>query len=283
MKTAILWLCLTGLLLTGNAWGNLTGKWSCNDGGSYYLRQTGSSIVWYGESAADRPEWANVFSGRIYQGRITGSWADVPKGRSTGAGDLELVVEKSGTALRVVKKSGGFVGTRWTRSAANTIGRRTVSPLRPSGDQDCVRFNPATAALKLVDGRWKIVDGGQWLFDFASDRSAAGRALRLIQHYRMDRVCFIGRPEPAFTYMLAKGGIPSGGIPGDDCVAFDPDRIRVSNVQNRWKIVDGRRWLFDFGKGEADARQALAAIRRHGFSHTCYVGRPDPGFTYLRR
>ena len=107
MQTTVSTIVLLTMLAT-NAWGNLTGKWSCNDGGSYYLRQTGSSIVWYGESAADRPAWANVFSSHIHRDRITGSWADVPKGRATGAGDLELVVEKNGTALRVTKKSGGY-------------------------------------------------------------------------------------------------------------------------------------------------------------------------------
>ena len=283
MKTAVIWFCLAGILSVGNAWGDLTGKWSCNDGGSYYLRQTGSTIVWYGESAADRPAWANVFSGRIHRDRIDGRLVDVPKGRSSGSGSLELVVAKNGTQLRVIEKSGGFIGTRWTRSAAHTIGERPVRPLRLSDNETCIRFDPATVALKQTDGRWKIGDGGQWLFDFASDRTAAQRALQLIHHYRMDRACFIGRPEPAFTYMLAKGGVPSGAVPGDSCLAFDPVGLRISKIDDRWKIADGRRWLFDFGTNEADARQALAAIRRHGFSHTCVVGRPDPGFTYLRR
>jgi hypothetical protein len=194
-----------------------------------------------------------------------------------------LVVEKDGTELRVIKKSGGFGGTRWTRVATATTEARAQKALKPEGNQNCVAFSPVTTVVRQVGGRWKIVAGGQWLFDFASNRSAADRALQLIQHYRMDRACFIGRPEPTFTYMLAKGGIPSGAVTGEDCVAFDPNRIRISKINNRWKIGDGKRWLFDFGRHEADARKALAAIRRHGVRHSCFVGRPTPGFTYLRR
>ena len=82
---------LTTLILVLGAWVadgrcDLTGRWSCDDGGIYYLRQIGEEIHWYGEAAAASPQWANVFSGRIVDDRITGDWADVPKGDSRGSG-----------------------------------------------------------------------------------------------------------------------------------------------------------------------------------------------------
>jgi hypothetical protein len=79
----------------------------------------------------------------------------------------------------------------------------------------------------------------------------------VIRHYRLDRACFVGRPNPSFAYMLAKGGSPTGAMAGEDCVAFDPETLKVGNIQGRWKIVSGRRWLFDFGGNETDARRPL--------------------------
>ncbi len=283
MKTIISAGFILIILITSPAWGDLTGRWSCNDGGTYYLRQTGSRVFWYGEAADAQPAWSNVFSGRIQGTRITGNWADVPKGPTKGAGNLELVLEKDGNELRAVTKTGGFAGSRWTRKVAAASVAQPLKPLRPSGTGDCVRFDPATVSIHQVKGNWKIVDGDHWLFDFGPSQAAAHQSLNVIRHYRMDRLCFIGRPDPLFSYLLAKGGSPSGAMAGEDCVAFDPKTITVSKLQGSWKIVSGRRWLFDFGQSQTEARQALAAIRRYGFSQSCFVGRPDADFTYLRR
>ncbi len=265
------------------AWGDLSGRWSGNDGGTYYLRQTDGYVYWYGEAADAPPAWSNVFSGRIYGTRIKGNWVDVPKGRTTGAGNLELVLEKDGKELRVVNKTGAFAASRWTRIQTDASVTRPLMQLIPSGNADCVRFDPAALGVRQVKGRWKIVDGDHWLFDFGPNQAAAHQSLKVIRHYRMDRACSVGRPNPLFSYMLAKGGSPSGEMAGEDCVAFDPKAVTLSNIQGRWKIVSGRRWLFDFGQGQTEARQALSVIRRYGFSQSCFVGRPDADFSYLRR
>ncbi|HSO18283.1 MAG TPA: hypothetical protein VLT88_02425 [Desulfosarcina sp.] len=275
-------VCLAGLL-AATARADLTGRWSGNDGGTYYLRQQGSTLVWYGEAAPNHPAWSNVFTGRIREGRIKGRWTDVPKGRRAGSGILELAVEENGTLLRAVDKSADFGATRWLRLPARTSTAGPMQRLLPPSDGDCAGFDPESLMVRRQDGGWKIVGNGRWLFDFGPDRAAAEHALRVIRHYRMDRTCAIGRPEPAFTYMLARGGIPSGPMTGEDCLAFDPQALHVGRIDGRWKIVAGRRGLLDFGENASDARRAMAAIRRHGFTHVCFVGRPRADFTYLRR
>jgi hypothetical protein len=47
--------------------------------------------------------------------------------------------------------------------------------------------------------------------------------------------------------------------------------------------VDGSHWMFDFGNNESEARQLLAIIKKYGFKSSCFVGRPDPIFKYLRK
>lgn len=284
MRTILSSIVIIVAAMAVNAWADLTGQWSCDDGGTYYLRQTGRQLVWYAETSDTKPAWTTVFSGRIYNKRIKGRWADVPKGRATGSGDLELAIENDGNTLRTVTNTGGYRGSRWNRQDPEAPALRVLERLQPSDGEDCIRFDPSAVRVQQMDGRWKLIDGDHWLFDFGPDQAAAHQALAVIRHYRMERACFIGPLEqPAFSYFLAKGGSPWGPVAGEQCVAIDPERVTVSKFQGRWKIVSGQSWLFDFGKRQTEAGQALAIIRRHGFTQSCSVGRPGAGFTYLRR
>jgi len=260
---------------------DLTGHWDADDGGRYYLRQIGDRVVWYGEQSSTNPAWANVFEGRVTDGVVRGKWVDVPKGRAGGHGRLRLDVRRRGNVLVAVDKTGGFGGSRWTR-----VGFTPPLAPRPPAHavrEDCVGLDPLNARVEQVGGRWKIVDGSHWVFDFGQRQHEARRALRVVRHYRVDQSCFVGRPDPSFRYLLSSGHAPRGALNGEDCVGLDPRNVRVEQAGGRWKIVDGSHWLFDFGGKEREARKALAIIRKHGFDHSCFVGRPKPSFQYLRR
>ena len=159
-----------------------------------------------------------------------------------------------------------------------------VGAVQPSvGKEDCISFNPATTAVQQIQGSWKIVDGSHWMFDFGNNESEARKALAIIQKYRMNQSCFVGRPNPSFQYMLVSSNAPVGALGGEDCVSFNPATTTVQQIKGSWKIVDGSHWMFDFGANKAEADQTLAIIKKYGFTHSCYVGRPGPSFTYLRR
>ncbi len=96
------------------AFADLTGKWSCNDGGSYYLRQLGKEVFWYGERSPAAPAWSNVASGYIDGNQIILRWADVPKGRIMQEGILILRLDTPDKATATYK-TGGFGGSIWTR------------------------------------------------------------------------------------------------------------------------------------------------------------------------
>src|SRR4051812_17114361 len=57
---------------------SLTGKWSCDDEGTYYLRQVGKTVWWMGKSKNDGQAWTNGFRGTLKDNVVTGDWADVP-------------------------------------------------------------------------------------------------------------------------------------------------------------------------------------------------------------
>jgi hypothetical protein len=92
----------------------IQGIWKANDGGTYYLRQIGNQVWWYGESSPTNPGWSNVFVGTVQGNQISGSWADVPKGRILGSGVMTLRVI-SGNSIRKISGGENFGGSLWSR------------------------------------------------------------------------------------------------------------------------------------------------------------------------
>jgi len=96
---------------------DLTGVWSCDDGGTYYIRQLGNTIWWFGESSVNPGRWSNAAKGTIIRNEISLDWSDVPKGCNLVSGVLALNV-LSKDKLTATKKTGGFGGSTWTRTAS---------------------------------------------------------------------------------------------------------------------------------------------------------------------
>jgi hypothetical protein len=90
-----------------------SGVYKCNDGGTYYVRQSGSSVWWYGESG-DGVSWTNVFKGTIQSGEVRGNWVDVPKGSGQGSG-IMVIRQVDRNKFISTRKTGGFSGSEWTR------------------------------------------------------------------------------------------------------------------------------------------------------------------------
>ena len=86
--------------------GALTGAWSGDDGGVYYIRQVGECVWWFGtdlaaSSRADRPQgFANVAAGRVDGTDIELEWADVPLGNILGGGGLTVRIDEGATLCR---------------------------------------------------------------------------------------------------------------------------------------------------------------------------------------
>jgi hypothetical protein len=167
-----------------------------------------------------------------------------------------------------------------------TLPLSAISLPRPAAAQaeDCISFAPNNTRVQRVNGSWKIVEGGNhWMFDFGNKQAEARQTMQIIKKYGLNKSCFVGRPDPSFTYMLRDDSLPVGKMRSEDCVTFNPATVAVSLVQNRWKIVDGNHWVFDFNTNEAEAKQSFEIIKKYNATHSCYVGRPGASFTYLRR
>jgi hypothetical protein len=86
---------------------DLTGTYSTNDGGTYYVRQIGNNLLWVGVSTNnDGRDYTNVFIGTIQGDTVTGNWADVPRGRTQNYGVLTLNIVTSPTGTVGFQKRG---------------------------------------------------------------------------------------------------------------------------------------------------------------------------------
>jgi hypothetical protein len=159
-----------------------------------------------------------------------------------------------------------------------------TNTLKPCDPDDCIGFKPTnvTYAPYGTTGQYRMVDGNMAMVLFPN-KEEAFRAVEIVKSYKLNSQCFIGRPNPSFTYWLSNGAAPTGSLPNEDCLNFNPNTIEVKKVNGRWKIVDGNHWMFDFDTNEAEARQSFCLIKKYGFTKTCYVGRPDPSMVYLKK
>jgi hypothetical protein len=90
--------------------------------------------------------------------------------------------------------------TYWKHRGSVAITRPEYLP----GEQ-CVNFYTDQVFVKNVKGQWQVwQQGGLWLSDFGQDKAGAERAATLIKAYRMNRQCFVTRPNPPFEYWLAE-------------------------------------------------------------------------------
>lgn len=153
--------------------------------------------------------------------------------------------------------------------------------------QDCICFNDSNIELKNINGQWKIVDNDNWILDFAQRQDFAQQSLDIIRHYRLNNICFVGRPfadsKIKMMYFLADGQTPSGAYPGEDAISFDPNRVRAAEIDGRWKLVQDDMWMLDFGSNKEQAVNAEQIVKYYGFTKQCFVGRPGPPMMYWRK
>jgi hypothetical protein len=183
------------------------------------------------------------------------------------AGDV-LIVE---TFVRFTDGSGRSSYTMTDKFRRDNVGGGGVTSV------NCDAIAPYGTA-----GQYRILDGNMAMLLFPNKKDAE-RTVEVAKKYGLNSQCFVGRPNAQFKYWLTNGNAPTGTMAGEDCLDFNPNTIEVKQISGTWKIVDGSHWMFDFGTKEADARQSFCLIKKYGFTKTCFVGRPGPPMTYLKK
>ncbi len=93
---------------------DLTGTWSCDDGGIYYITQQGHIVWWSAEGLATEPAWSNAARGILSNCVLTLEYTDVPKGSATGYSTLVLEV-LSNDEMVAREKPQSYSGYQWRR------------------------------------------------------------------------------------------------------------------------------------------------------------------------
>jgi hypothetical protein len=93
---------------------DLTGRWSCDDGGIYYIKQQGHVVWWSAEGSATEPGWSNAARGILSNCVLTLEYSDVPKGNAAGYGTLVLEV-LSNDEMVAREKPQSYSGYHWQR------------------------------------------------------------------------------------------------------------------------------------------------------------------------
>lgn len=224
---------------------------------------------------------------------ISSGWADV---YSSGLACQYIVIDNvpnGDYTLQSTTNSKHIVGedcfgdnTEWTGLRINGNNVTEIAP--PWVPEDRIAFNRANLSVGQFGGRWKVVEGSHWMIDTSSIKAEADRILEIINHYKLASMCFVGRPScgdvsPMMYWLTDNGSAPTGSMPSEDSIAFDPAQLAVIEVGGRWKVAEGAHWLLDFGPGHGNAVAALHFICKYRFNEMCFVGRPGPSMTYFKR
>jgi hypothetical protein len=108
---------------------DLSGIWSANDGGTYYIKQLDNTVWWLGMSENNGESFTNVFKGIIKDNSIiNGEWIDVPKGATRNHGTLLLNISNNeGTQLKKMIQTGGFGVSLWSMSESESMSSSGVT------------------------------------------------------------------------------------------------------------------------------------------------------------
>jgi hypothetical protein len=129
---------------------------------------------------------------------------------------------------------------------------------------------------------WKLTDGHD-IAKFTSKREAQ-QALSTLLYYHFTERVQVGSAKPHFTYFLVDGQVPHGPVIGVHCELFQPERLRVVQVGDRWTISNGERVLLSFDDQQEEARHVLDVIRQQKCDRLCRIGMTDEfGLTFLAR
>ena len=178
--------------------------------------------------------------------------------------------------------SWGMAGYAWVHYGANKIGTQTAwvqARKQVELADDCEPFSAGAAKVVERGGHFKVVSGEHVIADAGDSSDNAERTLEVVQHYKLNKQCYLGRPRWTFEYFLAGSKTPRDELEGETCQRFNLGGLDVDKDGERWQLKDGivRIKTFD---NEDQAWQAYAYLRRHAFTYRCNAG---DGFTYWRR
>ncbi|WP_114749610.1 hypothetical protein [Pleomorphovibrio marinus] len=150
-------------------------------------------------------------------------------------------------------------------------------------NEDCLDVFVGELSIKEESNGFILMNRNARMSSFRT-RNAAEQAISLLRQLKIDKICYVGRPDPSLRYLLSNGQIPSHSTLDEDCISFSsPDNLVAREVSGgRYQISDGRSLLFMTDSKE-EGERVIEVIQHYRARQICYVERPNPGLSYLKR
>jgi hypothetical protein len=149
--------------------------------------------------------------------------------------------------------------------------------------EDCLPMNPNAIRVVQRSGGWAVT-AGHGTPAFAPTKSEARKIARQMRRHGIAKNCYIGRPNASMKYSLtAAHKAPKGAVQGEECIGFNKHNLSIRrDGGGHWLLTDGRSRMETF-PSKREAKMGLAVVKKYGFTKQCFVGRPDPSFSYWRK
>ena len=158
--------------------------------------------------------------------------------------------------------------------------------------------------VKNYDSIWEIRNEEEEHLFYFPNFEEAEKTKIVLEHYQTKFICkcgegfytnSIGEENPNSLIMQYQLSYDSSGIgnneinsysnSSEDCLPFDPEKLVAKrSLDGNWYLIEKPgHSMFGFGKNEEECLKALSVIKKYGFNQSCFVGRANPSFSYLKR
>jgi hypothetical protein len=163
---------------------------------------------------------------------------------------------------------------------ATKVSHPTPPPLPPEWVER-TPFDFRFVQVRQEGNQHVLVANGVVLARFTTDHDARV-AETTIRHYRFTELDRVGKPQPFASFFLCNGEAPVGPFAGGDTERFEPQKLRVAQLESRWAILAEDKPLIWFGARPEEARVMLDVIQREQFDRLCHIG-DERGLTFFVR
>ncbi len=133
--------------------------------------------------------------------------------------------------------------------------------------------------LRQEQGRWTLYGSGRRTVIEFPNREEAERGLLIVQKFALEEYCTVGTE---FSYFKSGGSLPRGDLGGEDCTPIRTGELGYKVAGGRHLVMNGDASMIAM-RAETEAKRALGILRSLGARQMCYLGRPGPSLTYLKR
>ena len=170
-------------------------------------------------------------------------------------------------------------------------------------DEDCKAIE-GLFIIQNNDSIWEIRTVEEEHLYYFPNFEEAEKTKFVLEHYQTKYLCNCGNgvytnsaglENPLASIMpyqltldntgIGNNEINSYGNANEDCLPFNPEKLVArKSLNGDWYLIEKPgHSMFGFGRNEEACIKALAVIKKYGFNQSCFVGRANASFSYLKR